>query len=45
VLFTALLMLVVGFALVYAGLSGGDTWKKPWQPFVDQLARKSAAGR
>lgn len=43
-LFTALLMLVIGFALVYAGLHGGDTWKHPWQPFVDQLARKPAAG-
>ena len=36
-LFTAFLLLVVGFALVYAGLHSGNTWRQPWAPFVDQF--------
>jgi hypothetical protein len=36
-LFVTLLLLLVGFALMYAGVHSGDTWKHPWSPFVDML--------
>lgn len=44
-LFTAFLLLVVGFALMYAGLHSGNTWRQPWAPFVDQFksAKPAAA--
>jgi hypothetical protein len=43
-LFVSLLLLVVGFALVYAGVKNGNTglWQKPWQPFAEQLGAKKA---
>jgi hypothetical protein len=37
VLLVTFLLMVVGFALVYAGVHSGDGWKKPWAPFVRQL--------
>lgn len=36
-LFVVFLLGAAGFALMYAGVKGGELWKKPWQPFVDQL--------
>lgn len=41
-LFTAFLLMVAGFALMYAGLHSGEIWKHPWSPFVDQLKGKPA---
>lgn len=39
-LFVTFLLLVVGFALLYAGVHSGEGWKKPWQPFVEQLGAR-----
>lgn len=36
-LLVSLLLLVVGFTLMYAGLKAGTGWKKPWDPFATYL--------
>lgn len=40
-LFVTLLLVLVGFLLVNAGLRGDGTWRKPWQPVADAIGKKA----
>lgn len=42
-LFLALLLMLAGYTLLYAGLKSGTLWQHPWSPWSDAFSTTRTA--